>query len=114
MLIESLIEYFNNSDLDAPVFTEVPKRDIPQEYYVLELIGDPAKDHISTATIVIRSYAQSMKRAADLAYEIDMILRYGAITMDIISGIVRNTIGNNTDQTTKEYRYQGVYVITHY
>ena len=119
MILDVIIDYLNNSNLDAPAYkipayAEVPKENIPEEYYVLELIGDPMVDHIPAATIAARSYARSMKRAADLAYDLDNILMNGLINLDYISGVKRNTIANYTDQSTKEYRYQGVYIITHY
>lgn len=114
MIIEKLIELFNGSDLDAPAFSEIPKDHVPEEYYVIELIGDPMKNKIETATVVIRSYAKSMVRASDLAYDADNFMLNGAIMDDVISGITRNTIANVTDQSTKKYRYQGVYIITHY
>lgn len=114
MILEEIIDYLNNSDLDAPAFGEIPKENCPEEFYIVELIGDPVVDQIETATIAIRSYAQNMKRAADLSYDVDNLMRYGLIELDYISGVKRNTIANWTDQSTKQYRYQGVYVVTHY
>ena len=114
MILDVIIDYCNNSDLDAPAFAERPKQNCPDEYYILELIGEPKSDQIETATIAVRSHANNMKRAADLAYDIDNLLMNGIINLDYIAGVRRNTIANFTDQSTKEYRYQGVYVITHY
>ena len=114
MLEEILYEFLNNGvDLDAPVYTMIPK-DQPAEYYVFELTGSSNKDHINKSTIVIRSHAQSLKRAADLAYDIDNTMLHALKRLDYIAGVERNTVSNFTDQDTRTYRYQGVYVITHY
>lgn len=114
MILEVIIDYLNSSDLDAPAYAEIPKRDCPEEFYIIELTGESVTDQLETATIVARSYGKNMKQAADLAYDLDNILRNGLVKLDYISGVKRNTVTNITDQSTKQYRYQGVYIITHY
>ncbi len=114
MILDVIIDYCNNSNLDAPAFAETPKQNCPDEYYIIELIGEPSVDQIETATIAVRSHARNMKRAADLSYDMDNLLMNGFIELDYIAGVKRNTIANFTVQNTKEYRFQGVYLITHY
>ncbi len=114
MIIDVLTDYLNNADLDAPVYTEIPKAGIPDEYYVIEQTGSPQDNQIDKSTIAIRSYAQSMSRAADLAYEMDNIMMNSLKELAYVSGVRRNTIANFTDLSTKQYRYQGVYVVIHY
>lgn len=112
--IESvIIEYLNSADLDAPAFGEKPQK-APEEFYTVELTGGGATDHINESTIVIQSYANSRARAADLAYDVDNVMQYGLIELDYVSKVHRNTVANFTDTATKKYRYQGVYVVTHY
>jgi hypothetical protein len=36
------------------------------------------------------------------------------ITLDSVSGVSLNSDYNFTDSTTKEYRYQAVFLVTHY
>lgn len=114
-MIESIIISFlnNETELSAPVYTEVPK-DEPAEFFVIENTGTALRNHIQSTTLAIRSHAQSLERAADLLYQADAVLTDELIKLDEISGIRRNSIYNFTDPGTKKYRYQGVYIITHY
>lgn len=113
-MIESIIiNFLSEAGLDAPVYMEIPELP-PEEFYILENTGQSMTDHIKTTTLAVQSYAQSMERAADLAYEIDKVILENLPELDEIAGIRRNSIYNFTDQSTKQYRYQGVYVITHY
>lgn len=114
MLEEILYNFLNNGvDLDAPTYTMIPQ-DPPEEFYVFEITGSSSIDHINSSTIAIRSHAQSLKRAADLAYDVDNAMMYALGRLDHICGVRRNSIFNFTDQDTRTYRYQAVYVITHY
>ena len=114
MIVDAIINYLNNSDLGIPAFAEIPKQGVPEEFIIIEQTGSPQENQIDRSTIVTRSYAQSMERAADLAYDLDYIMMNDLLEMDLVSGVKRNTIANFTDLTTKQYRYQSVYVITHY
>ena len=114
MIVDVLIDYLNNSDLEAPVYAEIPKVGASDEFYVLEQTGSPKENQIDRSTIAIRSHARSMERAADLMYELDNIMMNGLIELDYVSGVRRNSIANFTDPTMKQYRYQGVYIVIHY
>ncbi len=110
-----IIEYLNRSDveLDAQAFGEIPEK-APDEFYVVELTGGGQTDHINQSTIAIKSHAKSRARAADLAYDVDNVMINNLPELDYVSGVKRNTVANFTDLATKGYRYQGVYVVTHY
>jgi transcriptional regulator NrdR family protein len=92
---------------------EIPE-DPPMEFYILENTGQSMRDHVRTTTMAVQSYAQSMERAADLAYEIDEVILETLQELDDVAGVRLNSLYNFTDQSTKQYRYQGVYVVTHY
>ena len=112
--IESvIIDFLNQADLDAPTYGDDPKNP-PEEYYTVELIGGPSINKINQSTIAIKSHAKSRARAADLAYDVDNVMQNGLIEDDYVSGVKRNTVANFTDTAKKTYRYQGVYVVTHY
>lgn len=113
MLEEILFNFLNNVELDAPTYTMIPKNP-PEEFYVLERTGGGISDHINSTTVAIRSNAQSLERAADLMYDLDNVMRNALPSLDYICGVRRNSIANFTDPQTKAYRYQGVYVISHY
>ena len=113
MIESTILSFLDEAGLDAPVYMEIPE-DPPEEFYILENTGQSMTDHIRTTTLAVQSYAQSMERAADLAYEIDEVIRESLPELDAVAGVRRNSLYNFTDQSTKQYRYQGVYVITHY
>lgn len=113
MIESTILSFLNNAGLDAPLYMEIPENP-PEEFYILENTGQSMRDHVRTTTMAVQSYAQSMERAADLAYEIDEIILETLQELDDVAGVRLNSLYNFTDQSTKQYRYQGVYIITHY
>lgn len=113
MIESTILSFLNNAELDAPIYMEVPARK-PTEFYVMENTGQRMTDHVRTTTLAVQSYAQSMERAAELAYEIDAVMLTRLPELDDVAGVRVNSVHNFTDQSTKQYRYQGVYVVTHY
>lgn len=113
MIESTILSFLNNAELDAPIYMEVPAQK-PREFYVMENTGQRMTDHVRTTTLAVQSYAQSMERAADLAYEIDAVMLTRLPELDEVAGVRVNSVHNFTDQSTKQYRYQGVYVVTHY
>jgi hypothetical protein len=113
MIESTILSFLDNAGLDAPLYMEIPENP-PEEFYILENTGQSIRDHVRTTTMAVQSYAQSMERAADLAYEIDEVILETLQELDDVAGVRLNSLYNFTDQSTKQYRYQGVYVITHY
>ena len=113
MIESTILSFLDNAGLDAPLYMEIPENP-PEEFYILENTGQSIRDHVRTTTMAVQSYAQSMERAADLAYEIDEVILETLQVLDDVAGVRLNSLYNFTDQSTKQYRYQGVYVITHY
>lgn len=64
-------------------------------------------------TYAFQSYAPTLYEAALLNAELKEVLK-DLIKLDEISRIKLNSDYNYTDTTTKEYRYQAVFDITHY
>lgn len=113
MIESTILSFLDNAGLDAPLYMEIPENP-PDEFYILENTGQSMRDQVRTTTMAVQSYAQSMERAADLAYEIDEVILETLQVLDDVAGVRLNSLYNFTDQSTKQYRYQGVYVITHY
>lgn len=113
MIESTILSFLDNAGLDAPLYMEIPENP-PDEFYILENTGQGMRDQVRTTTMAVQSYAQSMERAADLAYEIDGVILETLQELDDVAGVRLNSLYNFTDQSTKQYRYQGVYVITHY
>lgn len=118
MIEKILISHLNNqtSALDN-VFAERPET-IPPSYIVIEKTGSTTTDMITTSTVAIQSCCDSMQDksfldAAELNEEVKSVMA-DLIALDDIVMVDLNSDYNYTDNTTKEYRYQAVYQITHY
>lgn len=111
MIETTLLEYFS-SKLDVDVYMEKP--DVkPSSYVLLEKTGSTEVNHIPTATIAIQSYAPTMAEAAALNQLVKAAAKQ-SIELPEISAVRLNSDYNFTDTSTKEYRYQAVYVFTYY
>ena len=118
MIETTLISFLQNktSALDN-VFAERPDN-IPEKYIVLEKTGTSTSNMITTSTVAIQSCCDSMQGksfldAAELNEELKGVMEE-LIELDDIVMVNLNSDYNYTDDTTKEYRYQAVYEITHY
>ena len=118
MIEKTLISFLKSktSALDC-VFAERPET-IPPSYIVLEKTGTSTTNMITTSTVAIQSCCDSMQGksfldAAELNEEVKAAME-GLITLDDIVMVNLNSDYNYTDSSTKEYRYQAVYEITHY
>lgn len=113
-MIEETLINFLNYHMSAPAFTDKPKKDIPDEYFVFEKTGGSFKDHINVSNIALQAYAKTRYKASKLIDDANAAMLYELIKRDEISDVEMNSTGSFTDTTTKEYRYQSVFVITHY
>ena len=94
------------------VFAERPKNP-PAKYIIVEKTGSDREDRVDRATIAIQSIAGTMFDAAALNEEVKAEMDE-IVESDLIGACRLNSDYNFTDQTTKEYRYQAVFDITHY
>lgn len=113
-MIEKTVLDFLDEELEVPVWMEMPEGEIlPDEFVLLEKTGSRSGDHIRSATFAVQSYAKSMENAAKLNEEtkavMDRLIELGKVTRSEL-----NSDYNFTDREKRQYRYQAVYVITHY
>lgn len=94
------------------VYAEIPKNP-PSSYIVIEKTGSNTDNRITTATVAVKSYAGSMLAAASLNEEVKAVMDASPVENDIASCKL-NSDYNFTDPTSKQYRYQAVFQITHY
>ena len=80
---------------------------------LFEKTGSGRNNRLNSSTFAFQSYAESMYQAALLNEEVKSAVD-DLITLDEIGRVSLNSDYNFTDTTTKEYRYQAVYDITHY
>ena len=110
-MIEITICDYLSQRLDCPVLPEKPSRPFGRMVFV-ERTGGRGR-FIKETTVAIQSYETSMYKAAELN---DLVIEamQGLIEVDEVTHVELNSNYNFTDTTTKEYRYQAVFDITHY
>ena len=112
MIETVLLNYLNSEELSATIYMEQPKVK-PEAFFVLEKTGGSQTNHINESNFIVQSNAPSLAQAAQMNEEIKAAM-LNAITLDDISRVELNSNYNYTDSATKQYRYQAVFVITHY
>ena len=111
-MIEKTVLNYLKSALSVPVRMEIPAKNIPKRFVVLEKTGSSKVNRLPTATIAAQSYAESLLEAAELNEKVKAAFE-NMIQLDTISSIKLNSDYNFTDTQVKQYRYQCVYVITY-
>ena len=113
-MIETIILSHLKTALDTTnVYMEVPRDNLPSSFVVVERTGGERANHIDTTTFAVQSYADSLYNAAVLNESVKAAMD-SLIEEDEVSKSAYQTDYNFTDTTTKRYRYQVVYDITHY
>ena len=110
MIEKTIYDYLNDQGIAA--FMQKPKNP-PSEYVLLEKTGSSRTNYINSATIALQSYADSLYSAALLNEEVKRAMD-DSVVLDEICSASLNSDYNFTDTTTKEFRYQAVYDVTHY
>lgn len=114
MIIEEIIRNYLSEKMSVPVLTEIPKKDIPKSYYLIEKTGGESENHIYRSTLTIQSYGSSLYEASVLNEQLKYVMEYNAIELDEVSSIELNGDYNFTDTSTNRYRYQAVFDLVHY
>ena len=110
MILVDLLTFLN-ANLDVNVYAESPKE--LTNYVLLEQTGSSRSNHITTTTIAIQSYGESLLDAMILNGEVEMAMKDFA-QLNRVARVELETDYNFTDTETKQYRWQAVYQITHY
>jgi hypothetical protein len=111
-MIEIVIKNYLSEHLSVPCLLEAPESPL-SSYVILEKTGSGDIDHINNSTFAFQSYATSLYEAVMLNEEAKEVVQ-NLILLDAISKVKLNSDYNFTDTTTKQYRYQAVFDITHY
>lgn len=110
MILKTLRDYLDNA-LEVPVVVEAPTR--TSNYVLIEQTGSSRTNHIITTTIAIQSYGNSLYDAMVLNEEV-VDAMVGFAELAVVTRVKLETDYNFTNTTTKQYRWQAVYQITHY
>ncbi len=111
MIAKDLLDYLNGLENFAPAYMEQPKE--TTGYILLDQTGTSRTNHIITTTIAIQSYGSSLYNAMVLNEHVKVAME-GFAALDNVTRVELETDYNFTDTTTKQYRWQAVYNITHY
>jgi hypothetical protein len=114
MIEAIIIDYLiGKTSAGNAVYAEKPQN-LPARYIIIEKTGGRVSDKIPNATIAIKSISKnSLLEAISLNEEVKAVMD-AIVELDSIGSCRLNSDYNFTDQTTKEYRYQAVFDITHY
>ena len=110
MIAKTLHDYLG-SNLDVPVVMEAPEQ--TKGYVLIDQTGSSRTNHIITTTFAIQSYGASLYDAMVLNDEVKDAM-VGFAELDEITRVELETDYNYTNTATKQYRWQAVYLITHY
>lgn len=110
MITELLISFLNEK-LGIYVGMEQPEQ--KTGYVILDQTGSSTMNRIKTTTFAVQSYGASLLEAMQLNGRVEAAMEEFA-ELPQVAGIRLETDYNFTDTTTKQYRWQAVYDITHY
>ena len=110
MIAKTLLDYLDNN-LSVPVVMEAPEQ--TTGYVLIDQTGSSRTNHIITTTFAIQSYGASLYDAMVLNEDVKDAM-VGFAELDEITRVELETDYNYTNTATKQYRWQAVYLITHY
>lgn len=111
-IIEYLDEYLNPAPThDIYVGMEQPSQ--ITNYVIIDKTGSSRRNQITTTTVAVQSYGPSLLAALELSKTVEAGM-LAMVTLDEVASVKLETDYNFTDTTTKQYRWQAVYQITHY
>ena len=111
-MIEKVILDYLKAELAVPVYLEEPAV-APNSYVLFEKTGSGRTNRLQSSTFAFKSYAGSLYDSATLN-ELVKDAVDSLINLDEIGKVKLNSDYNFTDTTTKRYRYQAVFDISHY
>lgn len=110
MIAKTLLDYLDTT-LAVPVVMEAPEQ--LSGYVLIDQTGSSRTNHIITTTFAIQSYGDTLYNAMLLNEDVKSAM-VGFADLDAITRVELQTDYNFTNTATKQYRWQAVYLITHY
>ncbi len=110
MIAKTLLDFLSE-ELTVPVVMEAPKQ--KTGYVLIDQTGSSQTNHIITTTLALQSYEDSLYKAMLLNDNVKAAMDEFVELNEVIR-VELQTDYNFTDTTTKQYRWQAVYLITHY
>ncbi len=111
-MIESIARKYLVDTLNVPTYLEHEKT-MPSEYIMIERTGGSMVNRLKGCTLAVQSVSTSMHKAALLNEKVKDAMLELPGTNNVASCKLSSDY-NFTDTTTKQYRYQAVFNLTHY
>lgn len=111
-MIEKVVLDYLNAHASVKCYMERPEQK-PTAFILIEKTGSREVNQIETSTVAVQSYAPTLYEAAQLNSEVKALMK-GLAEEDAVSGVSLNSDYNFTNVADKQYRYQAIFVITHY
>lgn len=116
MILTKLIAYLGqqlNQGAENDIYVGVEAPAELSGYVLIDQTGSATQNHITTTTIAVQSYGESLLAAYELNETVKSAM-LNFIEDNEITSVKLETDYNFTNAATKQYRWQAVYEITHY
>lgn len=110
MIIKDLLDFLTDR-MSVGIYTEQPEE--LTDYVLLDQTGTSNQNHIITTTIAIQSYGSTLYNAMVLNEQIKTAME-DFWEEPQVTRVELDTDYNFTNTATKQYRWQAVYLISHY
>lgn len=110
MIAKTLLDYLDEHLL-VPAYMEAHSE--LTDYVLIDQTGSSRENHIVTTTLAIQSYGQTLYQAMLLNESVKQAME-DFTQLPEVTRVELQTDYNFTNTTTKQYRWQAVYLITHY
>ena len=111
-MIELVILEYLSDTLEVPVSLEKAGQ-TSKRYVIFEKTGSGKSNKLPSSVFAFQSYAESLYQAALLNDLVKEAVE-NMVVLPKIGRVQLNSDYNFTDTTTKQYRYQAVFDISHY
>ena len=111
-MIEVVLKQYLESELDYPVYLEIPAG-AAAEYYSLERVGGRETDGLCETSITIESHGASLYKSALMDEQVIEAMKNADLCNEIY-GAHLNSHYNATDTERKIYKYKALFDINHY
>lgn len=113
MILALLIQYLTTGLDDPNIYVGIEAPSQTTNYVLIDQTGSDTTNHITTTTVAIQSYGASLLDALTLSDTVKGLM-LNFVAEDEVAAVRLETDYNFTNTTTKQYRWQAVYQITHY
>lgn len=110
MIAKILLDYLNEH-LSVPAYMEAHSE--LTDYVLIDQTGSSRENQITTTTLAIQSYGGTLYNAMLLNESVKQAMD-GFLQLPQVARVELQTDYNFTNTTTKQYRWQAVFLITHY